>query len=149
MLDNKYMPNINVINGAIRSVQFNVDNIICTIQEQIDNTCPEDIFHIVTETERNLYEEADRKIYEWLVNPSHLSQMNSKTLEIEKEYPIRAINGYLTDDFNPDNFNAIDYNKSYTSCVMGMQYFPKFNVFDVFVKYDGHEIEDYRIYCGM
>ena len=45
-----------------------------------------------------------------------------------------------------DNLIGIDINKAYTSNLMDMEYFPSFNVFDTYQKYDGHELEDNTMY---
>ena len=47
-------------------------------------------------------------------------------------------------------YNAIDFNKAYTSNVYDMEMIPVFTRFDLFLNYDGHKIEDYTqyyIYC--
>ena len=43
-------------------------------------------------------------------------------------------------------YNAVDLNKAYTSNLMDIQCFPVFSVFDIFLPYDGHQIEDYTQY---
>ena len=44
------------------------------------------------------------------------------------------------------SYNTIDINKAYTSNLMDIEYFPVFSVFDIFLKYDEHKIEDYTQY---
>ena len=56
------------------------------------------------------------------------------------------LSGYF-DYCNTDmTYNAIDLNKAYTSNLIDIQCFPVFSVFDVFLPYDGHPIEDYTQY---
>ena len=49
--------------------------------------------------------------------------------------------------FKPDGFFlSVDRNKSYTSLLREIKYFPVFNIFDNYKVYDHHELEDYTQY---
>jgi len=131
MISNKYEPNFNVINGGVTELQFKIDGITCSVQEHLDLTCPDDVMHEVTENERQLYESVDREFYNWLINSDHLSQLNDHTMNILDSYGHKAINGYFN-EYYTHSFNTVDYNKAYTSGLQDIDYFPKFNLFDLF-----------------
>ena len=79
--------------------------------------------------------------------------IKEKTLrgkEINK-YPLVLVGADLNNqalESARDNLklNAIDCNKSYTSILYKMEYFPVFTTFDIFTDYDNHELEDYTMY---
>ena len=92
------------------------------------------------------YDKADRHIYEWLLNKNNISQRNDYIRSIEKTYPIAPLGGYFEGCDMDCEYNTVDFNKAYTSNAKDKQYFPVFNSFDIFLKYDNHEIEDYTQY---
>ena len=145
MIDNKYIPDINFSHGSIQSLTFKVGGAKCTIQENIDNSCPDDTFHRINEMERETYNKLDRNFYDWLINKDHISHFSDKTIEILQTYQLRAIGGYFG-EYKGQYFNTIDFNKSYPACLMCIDKFPVYNEFDIFMQYDDHPIEDYTWY---
>ena len=97
------------------------------------------------------YDIADKAFYEWLLNRNNISQRNDYIRNIKNEYQISPVCGYFQTNETYDMFNDVDINKAYTRNLQDMIYFPVFSVFDIFLKYDGHSIEDYTqyiVYCG-
>ena len=96
------------------------------------------------------YDKADRHIYEWLLNKNNMSQRNDYIRAIEKAYSIAPLGGYFEGCDTSCEYNTVDFNKAYTSNVKDMEFFPVFNNFDIFINYDGHEVEDlHKIYCSV
>ena len=145
MIDNKYIPDINFSHGSIQSLTFKVGGAKCTIQESIDNSCPDDTFHRINEAEKEKYNKIDTTFYDWLINNDHISHFSDKTMEILQTYQLRAIGGYFG-EYKGQYFNTIDFNKSYPTCLMCIDKFPVYNEFDVFMQYDDHPLEDYTWY---
>ena len=56
------------------------------------------------------------------------------------------LSGYCQGGNLNHSYNTIDINKAYTSNLIDIHYFPVFSTFDIFLKYDGHIIEDYIQY---
>jgi len=58
------------------------------------------------------------------------------------------LTGYLSDKFNEEEtFNALDFVKAYPSCLQAIVTVPEFGYFDVYEKYDNHEV--YSGTCSM
>ena len=92
------------------------------------------------------YTKADRKIYEWLLNKNNISQRNEYIRQIVNKYQMAPLSGYFDYCNVEDTYNTIDINKTYTSNLLDIQRFPVFSVFDIFLEYDNHKIEDYVQY---
>ena len=86
------------------------------------------------------------KIYEWLLNKNNMSQRNECIRSIEKAYQLAPLSGFFDGCDMNYSYNTIGINKAYTSNLMDIQFFPVFSIFDIFLKYDGHKIEDYTQY---
>ena len=83
---------------------------------------------------------------EWLLNKNNISQRNEYVRKIENKYQISPLSGYFDYCSDDDTYNTIDINKAYTSNLIDIKQFPVFSVFDIFLEYDGHNIEDYTQY---
>ena len=92
------------------------------------------------------YDKADKAMYEWLLNKNNLSQRNDYVRNIENTYQIGPLSGHFEGCELTSSYNTTDINKEYTSNLIDIQQFPVFSVFDIFLKYDGHKIEDYTQY---
>ena len=80
-----------------------------------------------------------------------MSQRNEYIRNIEHQYQMALLCGHFDGCDLETSYNAIDLNKAYTSHLKDIQYFPVFSVFDKFLPYDGHKIEDYTqyiVYCA-
>ena len=103
--------------------------------DTIQNICEDDL---------EQYNINNNVINEWLLTENFISKFNENSRNIINEYSI----GPMTATFEQSNKNlkSIDFNKAYTSCLYDMEYIPVFNVFDEFIDYDQHVIEDYTYY---
>ena len=45
-------------------------------------------------------------------------------------------------------FNTVDFNKAHTSNFQDIKYFPVFTIFDLWKKYDNHNVDDYYQYIA-
>ena len=74
------------------------------------------------------------------------SRYSEQVKQIDEAYRNAPMVGYFGKS-NPDGFFlSIDRNKSYTSLLGEIKYFPVFNIFDNYKAYDNHELEDYTQY---
>ena len=152
MIDNKYIPYAKFESGILSRLCFKIKYededekpVLHSIQHG-DSSMVENELMTVDENDITNYDKADRKIYEWLLNKSHISQRNDYIREIENKYQISPLGGYFEGcDLNM-TYNAVDINKSYTSNVIDISKLTSFSVFDIFLKYDDHQIEDYTQY---
>ena len=152
MLDNKYTPYITFESGILSRVSFKLkydeddeDAVTYTIQHG-DSSMIENEIMTVEEDEISKYDKADREFYEWLLNKNNISQRNEYVRNIEHIYQIGPLSGHFENCDVSLSYNTIDINKAYSSNLKDIQYVPVFNVFDIFLKYDGHKIEDYTQY---
>ena len=145
MINKHYTPNISICSGMIRSLHFKLEDRMFSI-ENGDSVMVENELMNINKEEYSNYYEADREIYEWLMNRDNLSQRNAYIRNIESQYPISPITGKFEHSSMVGLSNSIDFNKAYTSNLMDIEYFPVFNVFDVWLTYDNHEIEEYTQY---
>ena len=145
MTEANYTPNVNFSCGHVVSIQFKLENVIATIHEDRDITAPDDSLMTIDEKDLEIYEKADQEFYQWLVNQEHVSQSNEQTIKIESAYPQTAICGYF-DKYDSQSYNAIDINKKYPACLMEIEHFPVFSIFDIYVDNDDHPIEDCTYY---
>ena len=151
MLDNKYTPYVSFESGIlsrlcikIKAEEEDEKPLFYTINHGDSSLIYDEIMPV---NEKMLpYDNADRKIYEWLLNKNNISQRNNYIREIETKYQMSPLSGYF-DYCNTDStYNTVDLNKAYTSNLIDIQYFPVFSVFDIFLPYDEHQIEDYTQY---
>ena len=152
MLDNKYTPYVSFEKGVLRRLCFKLkqneddeEAILYSIQYG-DSSMIENEIMDVQENEITEYDKADRNMYEWLLNKNNLSQRNEYIRDIESKYQMAPLSGYFDGCDMKMSYHTIDLNKAYTSNLMDIRYFPVFSVFDIFLKYDGHAIEDYTQY---
>jgi hypothetical protein len=75
----------------------------------------------------------------------HLSHYNEATKIIESTLPIGPKSGYFTEHVSKPLL-GIDSRKAYTSDFMDIEYYPVFNHFDIWQKYDNHQLDDYTQY---
>ena len=97
----------------------------------------------------NEYEEAtkyDKKMYQWLLNKRNISTNSIEAQAIIDQLPVGPLCGYFDAKPCRNEFNCVDNNKAYTSNLYEMEYLPVYNIFDDYLPYDGHEIEDYSNY---
>ena len=80
------------------------------------------------------------------MNKNNISQRNEYARKFENKYQISPLSGYFDYCSDYDTYNTIDINKAYTSNLIDIKQFPVFSVFDIFLEYDGHNIEDYTHY---
>ena len=157
MIDNKYTPYVCFDKSILSRVAFKLklneldDRAIVYSIQHGDSSMIENEIMTVNKDEIKPYDEADRKMYEWLLNKNNMSQRNDYIRNIEKSYQMAPLSGYFDGCDMKMSGNTIDINKSYTSNLMDIQFFPVFSVLDSFLKYDGHHIEDYTqyiVYCN-
>ena len=152
MIDNKYTPYVNFESGILSRLCFKIKSeeedekaILYSIQ-QGDSSLIYDEIMTVEQNEISNYDKADRKIYEWLLNKNNISQRNEYIRQVENTYQMAPLSGYFGYCNVDETYNTVDNNKSYTSNLIDIQRFPVFSVFDIFLKYDDHKIEDYTQY---
>jgi hypothetical protein len=92
----------------------------------------------------SVYEET----YEKLIKKDFISDSNEETRRIDDYYKITPVVGCFNDKNKAENGKAkiIDENKAYTKRLMDLKKVPIFNYFDVYRKYDDHDIEDLTYY---
>ena len=151
MVDNKYTPYVTFESGILSRLGFKVksdgddDAILYSIQHGDSSMVTNEIM-TVEQNEIINYDKADKAMYEWLLNKNNLSQRNDYVRNIENTYQIGPLSGYFEGCELTSSYNTTDINKAYTSNLIDIQQFPVFSVFDIFLKYDGHKIEDYTQY---
>ena len=151
MLDNKYTPYVSFDKGVLSRLCFKVkqneeDEAVLYSIQYGDSSMVENEIMDVQENEITEYDKADRNMYEWLLNKNNMSQRNEYVRDIESKYQMAPLSGYFDGCDMKMSYNTIDINKAYTSNLKDIRYFPVFSVFDIFLKYDGHAIEDYTQY---
>ena len=92
MIDNHYTPNITVCSGIIKNLYFKLEDRKFSI-EYGDTVMVENELMVINKNEYNNYYEADKEIYEWLLNRDNISQRNSYIINIESKYQISPITG--------------------------------------------------------
>ena len=80
-----------------------------------------------------------------IISPEYISYYNEQTMSFFNEYTRGGLFNSFYDEIYKDLY-AFDFNKFYTSCLMELKYIPIFTRADNFIKYDGHQLEDYNIY---
>ena len=152
MIDNNYMPYVTMEKGILSRILFKLkydDDDIEPVMYSVhhgDSSMVENEIMPIEENEVVSYDKADKTIYQWLLNRNNMSQRNDYIREIENTYQMAPLCGYFEGCDVQKTFNSIDGNKAYTSNLNDIKYFPVFNVFDIFLEYDGHTIEDYTQY---
>lgn len=96
--------------------------------------------------EYKAYNTAYDQMYKSVIKKEFISDYHSSVIEIEDEYTIRPIFGYLGEKQQTNMFNTLDENKAYTECLQSITRIPIFNYFDVYMPYDNHTIEDLTYY---
>ena len=151
MVDNKYTPYVTFESGTLSRLGFKVksdgegDAVLYSIQHG-DSSMVTNESMTVDQNEVIHYDKADKTMYEWLLNKNNLSQRNDYVRNIENTYQIGPLSGYFEGCELTSSYNTTYINKAYTSNLIDIQQFPVFSVFDIFLKYDGHKIEDYTQY---
>lgn len=86
--------------------------------------------------------------YDKIFKKEHLSEYHTSTINIEENYKIGPVIGYFNNkNVNLlDDFDSIDENKAYSACLKSITKIPIFHYFDVYKKYDGHQVEDLTYY---
>lgn len=148
MLKERYTPTVGFSGSRIMSLSFSVGKINAII-ETPDNTAPDDrIIYIGTKELYEAYHKADDNFYGKILNDQLKSEYSDSVLDVEEKYPMGPLTGYLTKKFRENKtYNAIDTVKAYSSCLQMINHVPVFGYFDIYKKYDNHEIEDYTMYC--
>lgn len=144
LMDNKITPYISVSNKIISGLTLVIENLTIKI-----TPCN---FHNTDDTMLNI-EDRDTVLNFWkayndfscgLLCYDHLSYHNEEVERIEDTYSIKPILGYIDSDVY--DCVGLDESKAYTKKLYDMDMFPVFNYFDIFVPYNGHEIEKYTQY---
>jgi len=81
-----------------------------------------------------------------LLNKNYISKYSPQVQSLLKDCGIGGLMGNFEDIYEKTDVIEIDYNKSYTSLLRGIEKIPVINSFDNFINYDGHEIKDYSLY---
>ena len=81
------------------------------------------------------YKDANRLIYTWLIDKNNISYTNEDIILFEENSKIGVRGGYFEKNDN-QTYNAIDFNKAYTSNLYDMDMIPVFTRFDLFLNYE-------------
>ena len=152
MVDNKYVPYVSFESGILSRITFKLkyeeedENAVVYSIQHGDSSMIDNEIMTIEKDEMINYDKADRKIYEWLLNKNNLSQRNDYIRNIENTYQMGPLSGYFEGCDTTLTYNAVDCIKAFTSNLIDSKYFSSFNVFDTFLKYDGHPIENYTQY---
>ena len=92
------------------------------------------------------YVQVNNNVVKAIINPYHLSWNTPEHNAIEDQYPVRVMTACLADVKSKGPYDAIDWNRAYTSCLMETDGLPVFNQHDAWLPYDGHEIDPYTQY---
>ena len=141
MVQAKYIPDIICKNSSIKGFKFKLKDVEYMIQHSDMSAF---IVHNIEEDELQLYNKCNNDINKWLINKNFISKFNEETRKALEDYSLRPLTASF--EYTSEELLSIDFNKAYTSCLYGMEYIPTFNVFDKFIDYDGHKIEDYTYY---
>jgi len=143
LLNNKIVPNIHMNSGIIDSIDLNLGK--CKVSIKPCNYLSSDNLIINIDDKDTIlrYYKASNDFSKGLICNEFLSYYNPQTIQIENEYDFKPTCGYIK------NLNVgcgIDERKAYTSKLYNMHEIPVFDYFDIYVKYDNHEIEKYTKY---
>ena len=138
-----YMPEIKMMSGKITSLLVKYNNILFNIT--LSDTKANDTDVWIDKDNYELYNTIDDTFYNGLICQEHMSTYNKQTLNIENILPIGPKSGYLVEHIKHPLL-GIDSRKAYTSDFMNIEYYPVFNHFDIWQKFDNHKIEDYSQY---
>ena len=138
-----YTPDIKMMNGKIISltVKYNDTVFVITLSDTKQNDS--DVW--ISEEDFDLYHTIDDNFYNGLICNEHMSYYNEVTKNIESSLPIGPKSGYFS-EHNTRPLLGIDSRKAYTSDFMKIEYYPVYNNFDIWQKYNGHKIDDYNQY---
>ena len=141
MIQAKYIPDVIFKDSALKGLKFKIMGIEYIIQH---SNMASDCVHNIDEEELQLYNERNNNISKWLINKEFLSKFNDETKTILEEYSTNPL--IATFEQTKDNLISIDHNKAYTSCFVEMSMIPTFNIFDSFMVYDDHAIDEFTYY---
>ena len=141
-----YIPSIYLKNGSLYSIKFNVGKLKCSIKDK-NNSLDEISSVVISNSEYDIYTEIDTKFYNGLIcleNMSTYSEQYLKVVETVYRSPMRK--RFNTIDTRNLNLVGLDSRKAYTSDFMDIKQYPVFNIFDLYIIYNGEIIEDYNEY---
>ena len=146
-----YIPQINFIDHKIVSISFKITDIDgVVINGYITSSYEKDSLEKSIFLSPQIYENfhlADDELYSNLFTKENMSYYNPQYLEIANKYKMIPMTGKFYEKTElKREYYGLDANLAYTSDFCDIEYYPVFNYFDIFQKYDGHKIEDYTQY---
>jgi hypothetical protein len=138
-----YEPQTLFKNGDIYGLTFKIAKKLCSIEKSDKSAEDEADIHLTCNT-YGPYHEVENKLYRKILKPEYMSYYDTQTLEIENKYRMKPICENITGQ--EKEVNGIDFHKAHSYCLSLISKVPIFRIFDVYEKYDGHEIEDLTMY---
>ena len=144
MLQARYIPEIIYKDNTIKGIYFRINN--CQYVVQYSNMAP-DTIHTIDKEEFQLFNQYNNYVNQWLLNEKFVSKFDEGTRKILDTYAVHPLTGQLENDLG-EKFIGLDRRRAYTANLYHLNFIPVFNVFDTFIDYDQHEIEDFTIYLA-
>ena len=138
----RYIPEIIFKDNTIKGIYFKINQNQYVIQYSNMAT---DTIHTIDEEEYNAYYKYNNMTNEWLLNENFISKFNEETRNILDAFSVNPLTGYF-ESLTPIDLIGLDERKAYTANLYVMKFIPVFHVFDKFLDYDQHDIDDYTIY---
>ena len=139
-----YTPDIKLLNSKIISLLIKSNDVIVTMTTSGTKQDDTDVW--IDEDNYEEYHKIDDIFYNGLLCKEHISTYNEAAREIESILPIGPKSGYF-DRLLKQSLLGVDSRKAYTSDFMHIEYYPVFNCFDIWQKYNNEKIvEDFNQY---
>ena len=122
MEKSKYTPKVHTQIGIINCIDFKMNRNKYTISN-IDELDVIDSNIYVEQDKIKGYNDANRLIYTWLIDKNNISYTNEDIISFEENSKIGIRGGYF-EKFDNQTYNAIDFNKAYTSNLYDMDMIP-------------------------
>lgn len=143
--NNNYYPDYEFSSGVINNIRFNFKHFnVCISKPNSIDTSNNDI-QMNNINEYKLYHSELGRIYNHIINKKYMSYSNDITLTFEYNYRKSACCGYF-DNYDKGFYNAIDIRKAYTHALTNINMVPVFSYFDIYERYDNHDIDPYTMY---
>lgn len=145
----QYNPKIKMVNQCFESFSFMVNDNYITIRQAGFN--PDNMNIIFTQEEQyKLYDKYYKQLYKFIINKTTKSRYHPDFIDTVKNNKVYPPTGKWTNSMMKEatggSFIGYDIQKAFTHALMQIKFFPVFNEFDTWKKYNGHSVNDYTFY---
>lgn len=143
----KYQPSISFKCGMLTAIYFKVGEEIMTIKDGRIWADHETLnVDLTSQSMYDTYSNTFKNTFKQIINKSLKSEYNSSSQAIDNALPMGPCVGYFNKLSSNMDLNAVDMRKAYTHNLMMIENVPKYGVFDVYVDYDDHKVENETLY---